>query len=110
MLKYKYDYDEVILDLEKEKILKNGYLICNSLGSDIFSDDEKFLLRKINESLLIIQIVFPLAGKALTIMTIRLANANQVNDIELYVITGFSYGVFFFLFPLSIYLFRKRIL
>ncbi|UQZ55196.1 hypothetical protein C2H96_12280 [Bacillus subtilis] len=44
MLKYKYaivyidDYDEVILDLEKEKILKNGYLISNSLGSDIFSD------------------------------------------------------------------------
>lgn len=44
MLKYKYaieckdDYDEVILDLEKEKILKNGYLIGNSLGSDIFSD------------------------------------------------------------------------
>ncbi|WP_243571701.1 hypothetical protein [Bacillus stercoris] len=44
MLKYKYaieyieDYDEVILDLKKEKILKNGYLISNSLGSDIFSD------------------------------------------------------------------------
>ncbi|MED3386035.1 hypothetical protein [Bacillus subtilis] len=44
MLKYKYaieyieDYDEVILDLEKENILKNGYLISNSLGSDIFSD------------------------------------------------------------------------
>ncbi|MGN2618356.1 hypothetical protein [Bacillus stercoris] len=44
MLKYKYaieyieDYDEVILDLKKEKLLKNGYLISNSLGSDIFSD------------------------------------------------------------------------
>ncbi|MCI3983379.1 hypothetical protein [Bacillus vallismortis] len=44
MLKYKYaieyieDYDEVILDLEKENIPKNGYLISNSLGSDIFSD------------------------------------------------------------------------
>ncbi|KJJ43207.1 hypothetical protein UM89_01635 [Bacillus subtilis] len=44
MLKYKYtieykdDYDEVILDFEKEEILKNGYLISNSLGSDIFSD------------------------------------------------------------------------
>lgn len=43
-------------------------------------------------------------------MTIWLANANQVNDIELYVIAGFSYGVFFFLFPLGIYIFRKRIL
>ncbi|MEC0250405.1 hypothetical protein [Bacillus halotolerans] len=72
--------------------------------------DEKFLLRKINESLLIIQIVFPLAGIVLTIMTIWLANANQVNDIELYVIAGFSYGVFFLLFPLGIYIFRKRIL
>ncbi|CAN2251505.1 hypothetical protein [Bacillus inaquosorum] len=38
MLKYKYDYDEVILDLEREEILKNGFLISNSLGSDIFSD------------------------------------------------------------------------
>ncbi|MGG1242127.1 hypothetical protein ABE187_04545 [Bacillus cabrialesii] len=38
MLKYKYDYDEVILDLEKEEILKNGFLISNSLGFDIFSD------------------------------------------------------------------------
>ncbi|MBL6008878.1 hypothetical protein C7B63_10410 [Bacillus halotolerans] len=44
MLKYKYtieykdDYDEVILDFEKEESLKNGYLISNSLGSDIFSD------------------------------------------------------------------------
>ncbi|MBJ7570477.1 hypothetical protein [Bacillus halotolerans] len=72
--------------------------------------DEKFLLRKINESLLIIQVVFPLAGIVLSIMTIWLANANQVNDIELYVIAAFSYGVFFFLFPLGIYIFRKRIL
>ncbi|AZV49528.1 hypothetical protein ACUUYQ_09100 [Bacillus halotolerans] len=44
MLEYKYkieykdDYDEVILDFEKEESLKNGYLISNSLGSDIFSD------------------------------------------------------------------------
>ncbi|WNW22474.1 hypothetical protein RS399_11925 [Bacillus inaquosorum] len=38
MFKYKYDYDEVILDLEREEILKNGFLISNSLGSDIFSD------------------------------------------------------------------------
>jgi len=38
LLKYKYDYDEVILDLEREEILKNGFLISNSLGSDIFSD------------------------------------------------------------------------
>ncbi|WP_039074997.1 hypothetical protein [Bacillus sp. MSP13] len=65
---------------------------------------------KINESLLIIQIVFPLTGIFLTIMTIWLANANQVNDIELYVIAGFSYGVFFFVFPLGIYIFRKRVL
>ncbi|MCY8534175.1 hypothetical protein [Bacillus vallismortis] len=72
--------------------------------------DKKFLLRKINESLLIIQIVFPLTGIFLTIMTIWLANANQVNDIELYVIAGFSYGVFFFVFPLGIYIFRKRVL
>jgi hypothetical protein len=43
-------------------------------------------------------------------MTIWLANVNQVNDIELYVIAGFSYGVFFFLFPFGIYIFRKRIL
>lgn len=72
--------------------------------------DEKFLLRKINESLLIIQIVFPLAGIVLTIMTIWLANANQVHDIELYVIAGLSYGIFFFVFPLGIYIFRKRVL
>jgi len=72
--------------------------------------DEKFLLRKLNESLLIIQIVFPLAGIVLTIMTIWLANANQVHDIELYVIAGFSYGVFFFVFPLGINIFRKRVL
>ncbi|MEC1752322.1 hypothetical protein [Bacillus mojavensis] len=26
------------MDFEEEKILKNGYLISNSLGSDIFSD------------------------------------------------------------------------
>ncbi|MCY7961614.1 hypothetical protein [Bacillus inaquosorum] len=56
--------------------------------------DEKFLLRKINESLLFIQIVFPLAGIVLTIMTIWLANANQINDIELYLISGFSFGIF----------------
>ncbi|MDR4228438.1 MULTISPECIES: hypothetical protein [Bacillus mojavensis subgroup] len=72
--------------------------------------NEKLLLRKINQSLLIIQIVFPLAGIFLTIMTIWLANVNQVNDIELYVIAGFSYGVFFFLFPFGICIFRKRIL
>ncbi|MDR4228443.1 hypothetical protein FO507_13830 [Bacillus mojavensis] len=71
---------------------------------------EKFLLRKINESLLIIQIVFLLAGIVLTIMTIWLANANQVNDIELYLISGFSFGIFFFVLPLGIYIFRKRIL
>ncbi|MCI3983382.1 hypothetical protein MMJ63_00380 [Bacillus vallismortis] len=69
--------------------------------------DKKFLLRKINESLLIIQIVFPLTGIFLTIMTIWLANANQVNDIELYVIAGFSYGVFFFVFPLYLYIQEK---
>lgn len=44
LFKYKYvieyidDYDEVILDLEKEKIFKNGYFISNLLGFDIFSD------------------------------------------------------------------------
>ncbi|MHA6487587.1 hypothetical protein [Bacillus cabrialesii] len=44
MLKYKYtieyndDYEEAILNLEIEESLKNGYLISNSLGSDIFSD------------------------------------------------------------------------
>ncbi|MCY7783288.1 MULTISPECIES: hypothetical protein [Bacillus] len=72
--------------------------------------NEDFLLRKINEALLIMQIVFPIAGIFLTIMTIWLANTNQVNDIELYVIAGFSYGVFFFLFPFGIYIFRKKIL
>ncbi|WP_276732485.1 hypothetical protein [Bacillus sp. (in: firmicutes)] len=72
--------------------------------------NEDFLLRKINEALLIMQIVFPIAGIFLTIMTIWLAKTNQVNDIELYVIAGFSYGVFFFLFPLGIYFFRKKIL
>ncbi|WP_237728844.1 hypothetical protein [Bacillus halotolerans] len=58
--------------------------------------DEKFLLRKINESLLIIQVVFSLAGIVLSIMTIWLANANQVNDIELYVIAGFHMVYFSF--------------
>ncbi|POM98953.1 hypothetical protein BJH90_20880 [Bacillus halotolerans] len=72
--------------------------------------NEDFLLRKINEALLIMQIVFPIAGIFLTIMTIWLANTNQVNDIELYVIAGFSYGIFFFLLPLGIYIFRKKIL
>ncbi|AEP92991.1 hypothetical protein I33_4087 [Bacillus subtilis subsp. subtilis str. RO-NN-1] len=43
-------------------------------------------------------------------MTIWLANANQVHDIELYVIAGLSYGIFFFVFPLVIYIFRKRVL
>ncbi|MCK8099493.1 hypothetical protein MTN95_08925 [Bacillus sp. 2CMS4F] len=44
MLKYKYtieyndDYDEAILNLENEEPLKNGYLISNLLGADIFSD------------------------------------------------------------------------
>ncbi|WP_458117396.1 hypothetical protein M1D95_01125 [Bacillus sp. PK3-130] len=65
--------------------------------------DEKFLLRKINESLLIIQIVFPLAGIALTIMTIRLANANQVNDIDICNYWFFIWCIFLFV-PLSIYL------
>lgn len=44
MLKYKYtieyndDYDEAILNFENEGPLKNGYLISNLLGADIFSD------------------------------------------------------------------------
>ena len=44
MIKYKYtieykeDFNEVILDFEIDKSLKNGYLISNSLGTDIFGD------------------------------------------------------------------------
>ena len=44
MIKYKYtieyreDFNEVILDFDIDKSLKNGYLISNSLGSDIFGD------------------------------------------------------------------------
>lgn len=44
MIKYKYsieyneDFNEVILDFEIDKSLKYGYLISNSLGSDIFGD------------------------------------------------------------------------
>ncbi|WP_160033861.1 hypothetical protein [Paenibacillus sp. An7] len=44
MIKYKYtieyreDFNEVILDFDIDKSLENGYLISNSLGSDIFGD------------------------------------------------------------------------
>ncbi|MCP1185538.1 hypothetical protein [Paenibacillus sp. 1781tsa1] len=44
MIKYKYtieykeDFNEVIVDLGIDSSLKNGYLISNSLGSDIFGD------------------------------------------------------------------------
>ncbi|WP_247681792.1 hypothetical protein [Paenibacillus sp. Marseille-P2973] len=44
MIKYFYipeyneEYNEVILDFSVDKSLKNGYLINNSLGSDIFGD------------------------------------------------------------------------
>lgn len=44
MIKYLYtteydeEYNEVILDLGVDKSLKNGYMISNSLGSDIFGD------------------------------------------------------------------------
>lgn len=46
MIKYFYsteyneEYLEVILDFGVDKTLKNGYLINNSLGSDIFGDFE----------------------------------------------------------------------
>ncbi|WP_145413127.1 hypothetical protein [Paenibacillus xylanexedens] len=44
MIKYRYtieyreDFNEVIIDLGNDPSLKNGYLITNSLGSDIFGD------------------------------------------------------------------------
>ena len=44
MIKYRYtieyteDFNEVILDLGIDLSLKNGYMITNSLGSDIFGD------------------------------------------------------------------------
>ena len=37
-IEYKEDFDEVILDLGIDSSLKNGYLISNSLGSDIIGD------------------------------------------------------------------------
>ncbi|WP_427050277.1 hypothetical protein [Paenibacillus sp. TC-CSREp1] len=37
-IEYKEDFNEVILDLGIDSSLKNGYLITNSLGSDIFGD------------------------------------------------------------------------
>ncbi|OMF06299.1 hypothetical protein MHI48_20340 [Paenibacillus sp. FSL H7-0942] len=37
-IEYKEDFNEVILDLGIDSSLKNGYLISNSLGSDIFGD------------------------------------------------------------------------
>jgi len=38
VIEYKEDFNEVILDLGIDSSLKNGYLITNSLGSDIFGD------------------------------------------------------------------------
>jgi hypothetical protein len=38
LLEYKEDFKEVVLDLNHDNRLKNGYLISESLGSDIFSD------------------------------------------------------------------------
>lgn len=37
-IEYKEDFNEVIVDLGIYSSLKNGYLISNSLGSDIFGD------------------------------------------------------------------------
>lgn len=37
-IEYKDDFNEVILDLGIDSSLKNGHLITNSLGSDIFGD------------------------------------------------------------------------
>ncbi|MFC9710124.1 hypothetical protein ACFTRD_18430 [Paenibacillus sp. NPDC056933] len=37
-IEYKEDFNEVILDLGIDSSLKNGYLITNSLGSDILGD------------------------------------------------------------------------
>ncbi|HBU85673.1 MAG TPA: hypothetical protein DEF35_29110 [Paenibacillus sp.] len=37
-IEYKEDFNEVIVDLGIDSTLKNGYLITNSLGSDIFGD------------------------------------------------------------------------
>ncbi|MBD8839654.1 hypothetical protein MHB85_20880 [Paenibacillus sp. FSL K6-4396] len=37
-IEYKEDFNEVIVDLGIDSSLKNGYLISNSLGSDIFGD------------------------------------------------------------------------
>ncbi|KAA8755619.1 hypothetical protein FE296_06320 [Paenibacillus sp. UASWS1643] len=38
IMEYKEDFNEVIVDLGIDSSLKNGYLISNSLGSDIFGD------------------------------------------------------------------------
>ncbi|MDT0123730.1 hypothetical protein Q9R46_13805 [Paenibacillus sp. RRE4] len=37
-IEYKEDFNEAILDVGIDLSLKNGYLITNSLGSDIFGD------------------------------------------------------------------------
>ncbi|WP_339782845.1 hypothetical protein NSQ38_15700 [Paenibacillus sp. FSL R7-0313] len=37
-IEYKEGFNEVIVDLGIDSSLKNGYLISNSLGSDIFGD------------------------------------------------------------------------
>lgn len=37
-IEYKEDFNEVIVDLGIDSSLKNGYLISNSLGSDLFGD------------------------------------------------------------------------
>ncbi|TDL70018.1 hypothetical protein E2R58_12915 [Paenibacillus amylolyticus] len=37
-IEYKEDFNKVIVDLGIDSSLKNGYLISNSLGSDIFGD------------------------------------------------------------------------
>ncbi|WFA86035.1 hypothetical protein [Paenibacillus amylolyticus] len=37
-IEYTEDFNEVIVDLGIDSSLKNGYLISNSLGSDIFGD------------------------------------------------------------------------
>lgn len=37
-IEYKEDFNEIIVDLGINSSLKNGYLISNSLGSDIFGD------------------------------------------------------------------------
>ncbi|MGR3206666.1 hypothetical protein ACSYGW_09895 [Bacillus glycinifermentans] len=37
-IEYKKEFNEVILDFDIDKSLKHGYLISNSLGSDVFGD------------------------------------------------------------------------